>query len=63
LKHQQQTFSGVSAKHQNECAERLIQMIMSMAHTFMIHVSLHWDEQGSDAMTLWPFAVCHPVWL
>ncbi len=34
-----------------------------MACTFMIHVSLHWDEQSSDAVALWPFAVCHTVWL
>lgn len=34
-----------------------------MARTFMIHVALHWDEQGSDAITLWPFAVCHATWL
>ena len=30
---------------------------------FMIHVALHWDEQGSDMITLWPFAVCHATWL
>ncbi len=63
MKHQQQTFSGVGAKHQNGCAEQSIQTIMSMACTFMILVSLHWDEQGSDAVALWPFAVCHAVWL
>jgi hypothetical protein len=63
LKHQQQTYSGGGAKHQHGCAEQLIQMIMSMARTFVIHVSLHWDEQGSDAMALWTFAVCHTVWL
>jgi transposase InsO family protein len=63
LKYQQQTFSGVGAKHQNGRAERSIQTIMSIARTFMIHVSLHWDEQGSDAVALWPFAVCHAVWL
>jgi hypothetical protein len=34
-----------------------------MAHTFMIHVSVHWDEQSRDAVALWPFAVCHAVWL
>jgi hypothetical protein len=34
-----------------------------MACTFMIHVSLHWDEQGSDAVALWIFAVCRVVWL
>ncbi len=44
LKHQQQTFSEVGAKHQNGCAEWSIQTIMSMACTFMNHVSLHWDE-------------------
>jgi hypothetical protein len=63
LKHQQQTFSGVGAKHQNGRAEQSIQMIMSMAHTFMIHVLLHWNEEGSDAMPLWPFAVCQAFWL
>ncbi len=63
MKHQQQTFSGVGAKHQIGHAERLIQTIMSMACTFMIHVSLHWDEQVSDAVALWPFAVCHALWL
>jgi hypothetical protein len=53
----------VGAKHQNGRAERSIQKIMSMACTLMIHVSLHWDEQGSDAVALWPFAVHHVVWL
>jgi hypothetical protein len=63
LKHQKQTFSGVGAKHQNGRAGRSIQTIMYMACTFMIHVSLHWDEQGSNAVALWPFAVRHVVWL
>ncbi len=63
MKHQQQIFSGVDAKHQNGLAEQSIQTIMSMACTFMIHVSLHWDEQGSDAVALCPFAVLHVVWL
>ncbi len=63
MKHQQQPFSGVGAKHQNGRAEQSIQTIMSIACTFLIHVSLHWDEQGSDAVELWPFAVCHAVWL
>jgi hypothetical protein len=61
LKHQQHIFSGVGTKHQNGRAEQSIQTIMSMACTFMIHVSLHWDEQDSDAVALWPFAVCHAV--
>ncbi len=63
LKHQQQSFFGVGAKHQNGGAEQTIQTIISMACTFMIHVLPHWDEQGSDAVALWPFAVCHAVWL
>ncbi len=63
MKHQKQTFSGVGAKHQNGRSEQLIQTIMSMACTSMIHVSLYWDEQGSDAVALWPFAVHHAVWL
>ncbi len=53
----------MGAKHQNGRAEQSTQTIMSMARTFMIHVSLHWDEQGSGAMALWPFAVRHAVWL
>ena len=36
---------------------------MTMARMFLIHVSLHWDDQGSDAVSLWPFAVRHAVWL
>ncbi len=63
MKNQYQTFSGVGAKHQHGRAEWSIQTIMSMACTFMIHVSLHWDEQGSDAVALWPFTVRHAVWL
>lgn len=62
-KHQRQTFSGVGAKHQNGRAERSIQTIMYMARTFMVHVSLHWNEYGSDSLALWPFAVRHAVWL
>jgi hypothetical protein len=63
VKHQQQTYSGVDAKHQNGRAKWLIQTIMSMACAFLIHVSLNWDEQGSNAVALWPFVVCHAVWL
>ena len=63
LKRQLQTFSGVGAKHQNGRAERSIQTVMSMAHTFLIHTALHWDDQGSDAVALWPFAIRHAVWL
>ncbi len=36
---------------------------MYMARTFMIHVSLHWNERGGDDIALWPFAVQHSAWL
>ena len=62
-KDQTQSFSGVGAQHQNARAERAIQTIMYMARTFMIHVSLHWNECGVDNLSLWPFAVRHAAWL
>jgi hypothetical protein len=34
-----------------------------MARSFMVHASLHWTDQGSDDISLWPFAVKHAVWL
>jgi hypothetical protein len=36
---------------------------MFMARTFMVHVSLHWTERGSDDLSLWSFAVKHLVWV
>ena len=62
-KDQTQSFSGVGAQHQNARAERAIQTIMYMARTFMIHVSLHWNECGVNNLSLWPFAACHAPWL
>ena len=62
-KHQSQSFSGVGAKHQNAMAERAIQTVTYMARTFMVHVSLHWSEQGVDDLALWGFAVKHAAWL
>jgi len=62
-KGQSQSFSGVGAQHQNARAERAIQTIMFMAHSFMVHSSLHWTDQGSDDILLWPFAVKHAVWI
>ncbi|KAL7465136.1 hypothetical protein ACHAXS_005462, partial [Conticribra weissflogii] len=44
-------------------AERAIQTIMYMARTFLIHVSLHWTENGVDDLALWSFAVKHATWL
>jgi hypothetical protein len=28
-----------------------------------VHASLHWTDQGSDDILLWPFAVKHAVWI
>jgi hypothetical protein len=36
---------------------------MYMACCFVVHSSLHWTDQGSDDISLWPFAVKHAVWL
>ncbi len=62
-KQQSQLFSGVGPQHQNARAERVIQTIMYMAQTFMVHASLHWTESGSDDLSLWSFAVKHSVWV
>jgi hypothetical protein len=62
-KRQSQSFSGISAQHQNAHAEHAIQTIMYMAQTFMVHASLHWTERGSDNLSLWSFAVEHLVWV
>ncbi len=62
-KGQSQFFSRVGAQHQNARAERAVQTIMFMAHSFMVHFSLHWTDQGSDDILLWPFAVKHAVWI
>jgi hypothetical protein len=62
-KKQLQSFLGVGAQHQNSKAERAIKTIMYMARTFLVHSSLHWTDMGADAISLWPFAVKHAVWL
>jgi hypothetical protein len=62
-KGQSQSLSGVGAQHQNACAECAIQTIMYMARFFVVHLSLHWTDRGSDDISLWPFAVKHAVWL
>ena len=62
-KNQTQSFSGVGVQYQNAKAERVIQTIMWMAQSFMIHVSPHWTEQGVDDIALWPFADKHVVWI
>ena len=58
-KHQFQHFLGVVAHHQNAHAEHVIQTIMYMARTFVIHVSFHWSEYGIGDLALWLFAVKH----
>jgi hypothetical protein len=62
-KRQSQSFSGVSAQHQNARAELAIQTIMYMAQTFLVHAPYHWIERGSDNLSLWTFAVKHLVWV
>jgi hypothetical protein len=62
-KQQSQSFSGIGAQHQNACAERAIETIMYMVRIFMVHVSLHWTERGSDDLSLWSFAVKYSVWI
>ena len=62
-KDQTQSFSGVGVQHQNARAKRAIQTIIYMIRTFMIHVSLHWNECGIDNLSLWPFVVHHAAWL
>ncbi len=59
---QTQTFSGIGAHHQTE-AERVIQTIMYMARSFMVHAVLNWDEEGLNDIVLWLFAVDHAAWL
>ena len=53
---QTQSFSGVGAQHQNGEAERAIMTVVSMAREFMIHAAISWGEDGSDDLSLWPFA-------
>jgi hypothetical protein len=62
-KTQSQSFSGVGVQHQNSKAERAIQTIMYMAHTFLVYSSLHWMDMGADNISLWLFAVKHAMWL
>ena len=60
-KRQQDSFSGVGAKHQNGCAERSIQSTVNSARAMLIHAYTHWpDETDTD---LWPFAMTYAAWL
>ena len=62
-KFQTQSFSGVNAQHMNGKAERSIGLIMNMARTFLINVSLSWTGNGVNSTRLWPMAVNHAVWI
>jgi hypothetical protein len=46
-------FAGAGAHHQNGCAERAIQSIMSISRTMMLHSAIHWPEKL-------PTLVCGP---
>ena len=56
-----QIFSGVCAQHHNAKDERAIQTVVCMAHTFMVHYSLHWSERCSDDISLWYLYIKHLV--
>ena len=53
----------IGAHDQNVHAEHDIQIIMYMARTFMLHISLHWSQYGIDDLALWSFAVKNATWL
>ena len=57
--HQQITFSGVGAHHQNAVAERAIRTITYWTRAMMLHAIIHWPEQAN--LELWPFAMDHAV--
>ena len=48
-------FAGTSAHHSNNCAERAIRTVVSIARTMMLHAAMHWPEMAD--LSLWPMAV------
>jgi hypothetical protein len=58
---QETTFAGAGAHHHNGTAERMIQTIMNMSRTVMLHAAIHWPDVAD--LTLWPMAVAHAVYL
>ena len=54
-------FTGAGAHHHNGHAERVIQMIMSIAWTMMLPSAVHWPDVADT--TLWSMAVSHAVFL
>ena len=54
-------FAGVGAHHHSGVAERVIQTIMSIARTMMLHAAIHWPHMADPS--LWPMAVQHAMFL
>jgi hypothetical protein len=53
--HQQITFCGVDAHHQNGIAEWYIRTITEQARTMLVHVMIHWPEIIKESF--WPYAI------
>jgi hypothetical protein len=59
--HQQYSFSGVGAHHQNGIAERKIKMVAQWAHANMLHFAHHWPAQAN--VRFWPQAIDYALWV
>ncbi len=53
--HQQFSFSGVGAKHQNGIAERNIKTAAQWARANMLHLATHWPATANTKY--WPQAI------
>ncbi len=53
--HQQITFCGVNAHHQNGIAKRYIQTVTEHARSMLIHAMISWPDITQE--NLWPFAL------
>ena len=56
--HQQRTFSGVGAHHQNYM-ERHMKTIFNWARALLLHFVLHWPQVAQES--LWSFAIDYSV--
>jgi hypothetical protein len=54
-------YAGVGAHHHNGVAERVIQMVMNISRTMLLHAAIHWPELSDTA--LWPMSVAQAVFL
>ena len=61
-KFQHTRFSGAGAAHQNGVAERVIQMVIRIDRTMLIHSDM-WIPQGNITSDLWPIDIDHAVCL